>query len=55
MSEGVPVVLVETDMGILVMTREQALTQLRGQLTGTDLVAGLLAERRRAAESEDAA
>lgn len=55
LTEGVPVVLVETDTGIVVMTREQARTQVRGQLTGTDLVAELLAERRRAAESEDAA
>lgn len=53
--EGTPLVLVESERGIVVMTREQARAHLRAQLGGTDLVAELLAERRRRAESEDAA
>lgn len=55
LTEGVPLVLVESERGIVVMTREQAREQLRHQLAGADLVADLLADRRRAAESEDAA
>ena len=54
LTEGVPLVLVETASGIVVMTREQAREQVRGQLAGTDLVAELLADRRRAATAEDA-
>lgn len=55
LTEGTALILVETDLGIVVMTREQAREQVRRQLVGTDLVAELLAERRRAAEAEDAA
>ncbi|MCA1780840.1 MAG: AbrB/MazE/SpoVT family DNA-binding domain-containing protein [Dermatophilaceae bacterium] len=52
--EGTPLVLVSTEQGIVVMTRDQARAHLRAQLAGTDLVAGLLAERRRSAQAEDA-
>jgi len=55
LTEGVPLVLVETAHGIVVMTREQVLTQVRGQLAGSDLVSALLADRRRASTAEDAA
>lgn len=55
LAEGTPVVLIETDHGILLMTREQAREHLRRQLAGTDLLADLLADRRRTAGSEDAA
>ena len=52
---GVPVVLVETSRGVLLMTREQAKASVRNSLDGVDLVAELLAERRRAASLDDAA
>lgn len=55
LTEGVPLIMVETPGGLVVMTREQAHERLRQQLSGTDLVAELLAERREAAHSEDAA
>lgn len=44
----------EVSGGLLLLSREDALTALRGQLTGRDLVAELLEERRAAAASEDA-
>jgi len=55
LTEGVPLVLVETAHGIVVMTREQALAQIRSQLASSDLVSALLADRRRASTAEDAA
>jgi bifunctional DNA-binding transcriptional regulator/antitoxin component of YhaV-PrlF toxin-antitoxin module len=55
LTEGVPLILVETPTGVVVMTREQAREHLRRQLEGADLVGELLAERRAAARSEDAA
>ncbi|NLI17544.1 MAG: AbrB/MazE/SpoVT family DNA-binding domain-containing protein [Actinomycetales bacterium] len=55
LTEGTALILVETDTGIVVMTRTQAREHLRRQLAGTDLVAELLADRRRAADAEDAA
>jgi bifunctional DNA-binding transcriptional regulator/antitoxin component of YhaV-PrlF toxin-antitoxin module len=50
---GRPVVLVDTPRGILLATREEARSILRASLDGTDLVAELLADRRRAAAVED--
>lgn len=52
---GTPLILLETPGGLVVMTRNQARDHLRTQLAGADLVAGLLAERRAAADREDAA
>ncbi|MGW6130330.1 AbrB/MazE/SpoVT family DNA-binding domain-containing protein [Cellulomonas sp. NPDC055163] len=52
---GVPLILLETPGGLVVMTRAQARDHLRGQLAGADLVGGLLAERRAAAGQEDLA
>jgi AbrB family looped-hinge helix DNA binding protein len=52
---GVPLVLAETPQGLLLMTREQAKAAVRTSLAGVDLVAELLAERRRAASLDDAA
>jgi AbrB family looped-hinge helix DNA binding protein len=43
---GTPVLLVETDAGIIVTTREHAKRLVRAQLQGVSLVAELLAERR---------
>ena len=53
MTAGSPLVLVEADGGILLLTREQALARVRSDLAGQDLVGDLLAERRRAAEAEN--
>lgn len=54
-SEGTPLIVVATPTGLVVMTRSQAREHLRHQLQGMDLVADLLAERRAAADAEDAA
>lgn len=55
LDEGVSLILVDSPSGVLVMTREQARDHLRRQLSGVDLVAELLADRRRAAAAEDQA
>ena len=55
LDEGTALVLLETPDGVLMLTRDQARDLLRRQLAGADLVAQLLAERRRAATAEDAA
>lgn len=52
---GVPLVLLDTPGGLIVMTRAQARDHVRAQLSGTDLITQLLAERRAAATAEDAA
>lgn len=54
-TEGTVLVLVDTDSGILLLTREQLRERVRAELTGVDLVADLLGERRAAAAAEDAA
>lgn len=46
-------ILVETDTGVVLMTREQARAALQEQLRGRDLIADLLDGRRRAARRED--
>lgn len=51
--EGRPLVLVETDAGVVLLTREQLTARVRADLTGLDLVDELLAERRAAARDED--
>ncbi len=53
--EGTALVLLSTPGGLVLLTREQLLTRVRDELEGLDLVSELLAERRRAAEEEDAA
>ena len=52
--EGTQLMLLETPDGLLLLTREQLLDRVRADLAGLDLVGELLAERRRAAELEDA-
>lgn len=52
---GTALVLLATPEGLVLLTREQLLARVRGELEGVDLVAELLAERRQAAEQEDAA
>ena len=53
--EGTPLVLLETPMGLVLLTREQLRKRVRDDLAGVDLVADLLAERRENASAEDAA
>lgn len=55
LSEGTPLVLLETPTGLVLLTREQLRARVRDELAGLDLVAELLADRRRAAQEEDAA
>lgn len=52
--EGMPLVLLETSGGLVLLTREQLRARVRDELEGLDLVGELLADRRRAAEEEDA-
>ena len=47
--------MLETPAGIVLLTRDQLRTRVRKDLAGTDLVAELLAERRRASAAEDVA
>ncbi len=53
-TEGTPLILVEAPDGLVLLTREQLRERVRNELEGLDLVAGLLAERRHAAQIEDA-
>ena len=53
--KGTPLILMETPHGLVLLTREQLRVRVRSELDGLDLVTELLAERRRAAEREDAA
>jgi len=52
--EGTPLVLFDTPGGVVLMSREQLKARVRGDLAGLDLVGELLAERRGAADDEDA-
>lgn len=55
LDEGTPLVVVDADDGLVVLTREQAKRRLRASLRGASLVDELLEERRRAARDEDSA
>ncbi len=55
LSEGTPLVMVESDDGLVLMTREQLKARVRADLAGLSLVEELLADRRAAAGGEDAA
>lgn len=52
--EGAKLVLLQTDEGLVLMSREQLRQRVREDLAGVDLVSDLLAERRRSAADEDA-
>lgn len=52
--EGTTLVLLETPSGIVLLTQRQLRDRVREELSGLDLVGELLAERRLAAETEDA-
>ena len=51
---GTPLLFIETERGVVLATREQALRIVRDDLAGRDLVAELISERRAAARVEDA-
>lgn len=53
--QGVPLLMIETSGGVILLTREQAKALVRSQLEGKRALESLLAERRRSAGSEDAA
>jgi AbrB family looped-hinge helix DNA binding protein len=55
LSPGTPLVLMETDHGLVLATREQVKSLVRSGLEGLDLVSELLEERRRQSAAEDAA
>ncbi len=50
---GVPLVLVDTPRGLVLLTRSQLKDWVRGDLEGLDLVDDLLEERRAASAVED--
>jgi AbrB family looped-hinge helix DNA binding protein len=54
LSEGTPLVLLDTPNGVVMMSREQLKARVRLDLAGLDLVGELLSERGRAAHDEDA-
>jgi len=51
--EGTPLVLLETPTGLVLMTHEQLRERVGDELAGIDLVADLLADRRRGAQRDD--
>lgn len=51
-AEGQPLLLLETPTGVVLLTREQLKDRVRADLGGEDLVAALLADRRREAADE---
>jgi len=53
LTEGSPLVFVETDAGLVLLTREQVKARVRADLSGVDLVDQLLADRRQASAGED--
>ena len=55
LAEGTPLVMLPTPGGLVLMTRQQMLERVRGELKGLDLVGELLADRRLASEREDQA
>ena len=55
LAPGTPLVLFETSAGVVLTTREQLKTLVRGRLADRDLVTELLTERRREAAADDVA
>jgi bifunctional DNA-binding transcriptional regulator/antitoxin component of YhaV-PrlF toxin-antitoxin module len=50
---GTPLVMIETELGVVLATREQLKRLVRSQLQGLDLVDELLEDRRRQAAADD--
>ena len=55
LAEGVPLILLETPGGLVLLTRAQLQELVRADLAGLNLVDELLAERRAESAAEDAA
>lgn len=55
LEEGTPLVLLETEAGLVLFTRGQLRDRVRADLAGLDLVGELLSERRAQAADDDAA
>lgn len=53
--QGVPLLMIETAGGVILVSREQAKALVRSQLAGKNALDSLLADRRATAGSEDAA
>ena len=53
-STGTPLVVIDTDSGVVVLSTDEALAQLRERIEGRDLVSELLAERRLEIEGDSA-
>ncbi len=53
LTPGTPLVLFETSSGVVLTTREQLKALVRERLADRDLVAELLADRRREAAADD--
>ena len=53
LTEGTPLVLLDTAEGIVLLTRQQLQARVRRDLAGLDLVSDLLTERRGQAAAED--
>lgn len=54
LDEGTPMVLVEADDGLVLLTRDQLRARVRQNIAGHDLIGELLTERRLDAAREDA-
>ena len=52
---GVPLVLIETERGLILISRDQLRDLVQADLAGEGMLDELLAERRRQAAAEDAA
>jgi AbrB family looped-hinge helix DNA binding protein len=55
LSEGTPLILLDTPGGLVLMTRAQLRARVRDELAGLDLVGELLHDRRQASQAEDVA
>ena len=55
LSEGTPLVLLDTPGGIVLMTRAQLRARVRNELAGLELIDELLRDRRAATDAEDIA
>ncbi len=53
LADGTPMVLVETDNGLVLLTRSQLRARVKAELAGLDLVGDLLGERRMAAAADE--
>jgi len=52
LAEGTPLTMVESERGLLLLTRAQLTTLVRSDLAGLDLVGELLADRRAEASAD---